>query len=84
MIHLRNEIDTLTTRIRKLTGPVQRISIDTLLEMMFSLVEKKMLTDLPLPTPDQAHEIPTAKEADEEEQAKTAAILQYTATIHIK
>ena len=84
VIRLRNEIDTLTTRIRKLTGPVQQISIDTLLEMMFSLVEKKMLTDLPLPTPDPALEIPTAEEADEKEQAKTAAILQYTATIHIK
>jgi serine/threonine protein kinase len=83
MIRIRKENDTLTTRIEKLTGQAPQVSTDTLLEMMFALVEKKLLTNFTLPAPDPALEIPTAEETGEEELAKTAALLEYSATIQV-
>jgi serine/threonine protein kinase len=83
VIDLRKKNDTLTAHIQKLTRPESRIPIDTLLEMMFSLVEKKLLTDLTLPAPEPAPETPTAEEANEEELAKTVEILDYSATIQV-
>lgn len=84
VIRIRNKIDALSAHIRTLTGPVPRISVDTLLKVMFAQVEKKLLTDLPLPDPDPSFEVPTAEEADVEELAKTTEILKYSATIQIK
>jgi hypothetical protein len=51
--------------------------------MMFALVEKEMLTDIALSDSDPALEIPAAEGPDEEELAKTVALLEYSATIQI-
>lgn len=83
LIHRKQRVETLAANERRLAGPFPEITTDVLLEMMFALVEKKLLTDLALPAPDPALKTPEPGFAGEKELEETARILGYSATIDI-
>ncbi len=81
LIRIKHKIETLAANGHLLAGSFPKVSIDKLLEMMFALVQAKLLAGIARPAPDPAMEMPTPELTGEKEREETFEILSYSATV---
>ena len=81
LIRHKQKAEALAGIGRTLAAPFPRVTAGELLEMMFGLVQSKLLSDIALPSPEPALQFPVSGPDGDKNMEETARMLGYSATI---
>jgi len=83
LIRIKQRTETLAANGHLLAGTFPKVTIDRLLEIMFALVDNKLLSCIDLPPPDPALEMPKPEQVEKNELDEASDVLDYTATLSL-
>jgi hypothetical protein len=83
LIRIKQRAETLAANGHLLAGAYPKVTLDRLLEMMFALVDGKLLSGIERLPPDPALEMPKPEKVERNELDEATQVLGYSATINL-